>query len=289
MAKRKQLPDIMGEALGRVNIRALEPQEAPLPSPKVVAMPTEPGVPPPALVKRLKGMRLKGMALALEEQGRLREEAGLAFEERLDLLLDREEKEREDRRLKSRLKKANLRYPQASLAGVDLRHPRGLDPVLLAGLADLTWLRARQNLIITGPTGTGKTYLACALLHQVCLAGRQALYHRLTDLLGEMAAARKRGGWGKLMKTLAKVELLALDDWGLDRLDRDQRRDLLELVESRYGRSSTLVASPIPAGRWQEALGGPGLAGPIVDRLVHNAHQMVLQGQTLRRRYPAGG
>ena len=278
----------MGEALGRVNIRSLEPRVEPGSLAKVVAMPTEPGVPLPGLIRKLKTMRLKGMALALEEEGRSRTGAGLPFEERLDVLLDREAQEREARRLKTRLKKARLRYPRARLEKVDLRHPRGLDPVLLAGLADLTWVASGRNLIITGPTGTGKTYLACALLHQACLAGRSALYQRLPDLLGEMAATRRQGGWTKLMETLARVELLALDDWGLDRLDREQRRNLLELAESRYGRSSTLVASPFPADRWQEVIGGPGLAGPIVDRLVHNAHVVNLKGQSLRRRYPAG-
>jgi DNA replication protein DnaC len=213
----------------------------------------------------------------------LPESATLSFEERLGLLVDREVTERSTRRLTTRLRQAKLRQ-NACLEDVDYRPPRGLDKALLTRLGTCQWVREHRNLLITGPTGVGKTWLACALGHQACRDGFTTLYLRLPRLLQELPIAKGDGRYPKLMTTLAKTELLILDDWGLAALSDENRRDLLELLEDRHDRRATLVTSQLPVEHWHEALGDPTLADAILDRLVHNAYKIPLTGESLRKR-----
>lgn len=190
---------------------------------------------------------------------------------------------RENKRLASRLHRAKLRQP-ACLEDVDFRHPRGLDRSLVMALAGCQWIREHLGVLIVGATGTGKSYLACALAHRACLEGYSALYLRVPRLFGELATARGDGRYGKLLRSLAKVDLLVLDDWGLSRLDADERQDLLEIVEDRYQLRSTVVASQLPVDRWHEVIGDPTLGDAVLDRLVHNAYRISLTGGSMRRK-----
>jgi DNA replication protein DnaC len=210
------------------------------------------------------------------------ETAALTFEERLGLLVDRECTERAERRLTTRLRQAKLRQP-ACLEDLDYRQPRGLDKSLMTTLATCQWIRDRHNVLITGPTGIGKPWIACALGQKACRDGFTALYLRLPRLLQEWPIAKGDGRYGKLMATLAPTEVLILDDWGLATLNDENRRDLLELLEDRYDRRATIVTSQLPVEHWHEALGDPTLADAILDRLVHNAYKIPLQGESMRK------
>jgi DNA replication protein DnaC len=232
---------------------------------------------------KLQALRLTGMYHALCEQLALPESAALSFEERLGLLVDREVTERSTRRLTSRLRQAKLRQ-SACLEDVNYRAPRGLDKALVTSLATCQWVRDHRNVLITGPTGVGKTWIACALGHQACRDGFTTLYLRLPRLLQELPMSKGDGRYPKLMTTLAKTELLILDDWGLAALSDENRRDLLELLEDRHDRRATLVTSQLPVEHWHEALGDPTLADAILDRLVHNAYKITLTGESMRKR-----
>ena len=233
--------------------------------------------------EKLHILRLSGMYQALVEQMQTPDIAALSFEERLGLLVDRESTERENRRLTTRLRQAKLRQT-ACIEDFDYRHPRGLDKTLMTRLTTCQWVRDRHNVLITGPTGIGKTWLACALGHKVCREGWTALYLRLPRFLQELPIAKGDGRYGKLLTTLAKTDLLILDDWGLAPLSDENRRDLLELLDDRYDRRATMVTSQLPVDHWHEALGEPTLADAILDRLVHNAYKIALQGESMRKR-----
>jgi DNA replication protein DnaC len=233
-------------------------------------------------LEKLQTLRLTGMLKALQEQQNTQDIESLSFAERLGLLLDREMTERQSKRLQTRLKKAKLRH-QAAVEDIDYRHPRGLDKSQVLRLSDCQWIKDHQNLIITGPTGIGKTWLACAFAHKACREGFSALYTRLPRLLQDLAIARGDGRYPKLMKELAKVNLLILDDWGLSPIKGDQLRDLLEVLEDRSGRHSTLVTSQLPVDTWYDYLGDPTLADAILDRLIHNAHRIPLRGDSMRK------
>jgi DNA replication protein DnaC len=230
-------------------------------------------------------LRLHGMARALAEQARLPDIETLTFEERLGLLLDREHTERQNRQTTSRLRRARLKQP-AVAEDIDYRHPRGLDKALFRRLLDSDWVSGHQNVLICGPTGVGKTYLACALANAACRKGHTALYQRLPRLLEEAAIARGDGRYPKLMAGLAKVDVLILDDWGLALLDDERRRDLLEILDERYQTRSTIITSQLPVAHWHDSLGDPTLADAILDRLVHHAHQLNLAGESLRKLKP---
>jgi DNA replication protein DnaC len=227
------------------------------------------------------------MAKALSEQLQMPEITALSFEERFGLLVDRELTERDARRLMTRLRQAKLRQT-ACCEDLDYRHPRGLDKALLTSLATCQWVRDHRNVLITGPTGVGKTWIACALGHQACRDGWTTLYLRLPRLLHDLLLAKGDGRYPKLMTTLAKTELLILDDWGLAALSDENRRDLLELLEDRHERRATIVTSQLPLEHWHEALGDPTLADAILDRLVHNAYKIALHGDSLRKRSAKG-
>lgn len=237
---------------------------------------------------QLRSLRLEGMAKALEEQLASQELADLRFEDRLALLLDREAQQRHNRRLRTRLRKAKLRHKNACVEDIDYRAARGLDKRLVLSLAGGDWLTRHRNLLITGPTGAGKTYLACALAQKACRDGFSTLYLRLPRLFEDLRLAHADGRYPKLLASLAKTDLLVLDDWGLAPMHDRDRRELLEILEDRHELRSTLVTSQLPVNQWHEAIGHPTLADAILDRLIHNAYRLELQGESMRRRRAVG-
>lgn len=234
-------------------------------------------------LEKLTTLRFTGMAAALDEQMQMNSLEGLGFEERLGLLLDREMAVRQTRAMNTRLRKARLRQ-DGCIEDIDFRHPRGLDKSLVMRLADCQWIKERNNLIITGPTGVGKTYLACAFAQKACREGYSTLYLRTTKLFEDLALAKGDGRYLKLLASFAKTDLLVLDDYGLEQLGREQRHDLLEILEDRHGLKSTLVTSQLPIDHWHEQIGDPTLADAILDRLVHCAHKIKLDGDSMRKK-----
>jgi DNA replication protein DnaC len=231
-------------------------------------------------------LRLPGMLKALREQMENPECGSLSFEERFGLLLDREEMMRDNSRLAARLGRAKFRLP-ASMEDVDYRQPRNLDKAKILSLASCSWLRSHDNCLITGPTGCGKSYLACALGHQACREGFNVLYLRVPKLFQDLALAKADGRYGKILVSFSRYDLLILDDWGTTVLTDEQRKDLFEILEDRYDRRSTLVTSQVPPNHWHEIIGDPTLADAILDRLVHNAHSIVLKGESMRKKRKA--
>jgi DNA replication protein DnaC len=240
-------------------------------------------------IDKLQAMALGGMARALAEQLESPTYAELSFEERLGLLVDREAQDRENRRLARHLKAAKLRS-DAVIEDLDLRAPRGLDRSTILGLAESHWVAAHRNVLVTGPTGVGKTFLACALAHSAIRRGHSALYLRLPRLLDELVLARADGRLPRLMAAWARVDVLVLDDLGLQPIPPPRAADLLEVIEDRHGLRSTIVTSQLPVGHWHEALGEPTIADAILDRLVHGAYRLELRGGSMRRaQEPADG
>ena len=232
---------------------------------------------------QLHQLGLAGMARAFAELQADARTTELSHAEWLALLLDRETTERRDRRLKARLRFARLRH-HATIEDVDYRAPRGLDRALFQKLAAGDWIDGPHNLIIEGPTGVGKSWLACALGHKACRDNRSVLYQRIPRLFPDLALARGDGRYPRLMRALGGVKLLILDDWGLEPLGPEQRRDLLEIVEERCGRGATIITSQVPVDRWHDLIGDPTLADAILDRIVHNAHRLKLKGDSLRKK-----
>ncbi len=232
--------------------------------------------------QRLIDLGLAGMAKALEEQRRLPDMAALSFEERLGLMVDREALSRNNKRLGNRLKFAGLRQA-AVVEDVDLKAARQLDKPLFAKLAAGDWIDRRQNLIIIGETGLGKSWLACALGHKACRDDRAVLYQRVPRMFDALALARGDGRHTRLLKVIARAELLILDDWGLANLTPDQGRDMLEIVDDRHGRGSTIITSQLAVEHWHDTIANPTIADAILDRLVHNAHRLNLKGESIRK------
>lgn len=232
---------------------------------------------------RLHALHLTGMAAALEEQRGIPDIAQLSFEDRFALLVEREQAARADRRLTRLLQLARFRVT-ACVEDINFRAKRGLDRNVIMRLAGGDWIRAHQVVLLVGPTGTGKTWLACALGQSACRQGHSVRYARLPRLLGEdLVRARADGSYGKLLQQIAKTELLILDDWGLAPLGDRERRDLLEIVEDRVGRRATLVTSQLPVEHWHEQVGDATFGDAILDRLVHHAHRITLTGGSMRR------
>ena len=234
-------------------------------------------------IDKLYELRLFGMAKALEEQDASPKYERLDFLDRLALLVDRESAERDTNRLRLRLKQAKLRLT-ATVEDVDFRHPRGLDKSLVLALAGCRWIREHHNVIITGPTGVGKSYLACALAHKACREGFRVLYLRAPRLFDDLALAKADGRYRRVLAAYARLDLFVIDDWGLASLTEEQRRDVLEILEDRHDLRSTLVASQLPIEKWHKVIGDPTLGDAILDRLVHNAHKLTLKGDSLRKK-----
>jgi DNA replication protein DnaC len=231
---------------------------------------------------KLHALNLMGMARAFSEQLERADYQTLTFEERLGMLVDREAQDRDNRRLHRYLKAARLRS-QASVEDLDFRRPRGLDRSAVLSLAESQWVSAHRNLLIVGPTGAGKTFVACALAQAAVRQGHTALYLRAPRMLQDIGLARGDGRLPRLMTAWAKVSVLVIDDLALRPLSAEQAADLLEVIEDRYQLRSTVVTSQLPVSEWHDALGEPTIADAILDRLVHNAHRIELHGDSLRR------
>ena len=235
------------------------------------------------MVERLRGLGLAAMADAFIEMQRNATADDLSREDWLGLLIDREATAREGKRLARRLRQARLRQ-NAVIEDTDLRTPRGLDRGLFQKLATCGWIRENQHLLIGGPTGVGKSWLACALGHKACRDGHSVMYRRAPGLFADLATARGEGRLARLMTTLERTRLLIIDDWGPEPLDAEQRRDLLEIIDDRDQKGSLLITSQVPVARWHEIIGDPTLGDAILDRVIHRAHRIELKGESLRKR-----
>lgn len=232
---------------------------------------------------QLRQLKLPGMAAALQAQ---LEQAGtyegLSFIERLALLLDQECLSREQRKQERLIRQARFKL-RANIQEIDYQHPRNITRAQIAQLAKGEWISRTQNLLITGPCGSGKTYLGCALGHNACLLGYSVRYYRLSRLLLELTQAKADGSYQKHLKQLAKVQLLLIDDWGLEPLTLAHRNDLMEIMDDRHGHTATLVISQLPTDQWYASIGDNTLADAILDRLMHNAHRLPLKGESMRK------
>lgn len=233
-------------------------------------------------LEKMNAMKMTAMAEAFEQQLAKTDYAELSFEERLGLLIDTEWTAREQRKLTRRLRSAKMRYP-ASLENVDFKAPRGLNRQQILSLGSGCWVQDRHNLLITGPTGIGKSFLTCAFVERACRKGFTAHYIRLPRLLHHLAVGRGDGSYSRLLSRLAKLDLLAIDDWLLAPLKDSERRDLIEVIEDRSERASTLIASQVPVKDWHGVIGDPNQADAICDRLLHNAHRIELKGPSMRK------
>lgn len=233
-------------------------------------------------MEKLSQMKLHTMATAFKEQLEQPSLSSMSFEDRFAMIVDQEWTSRENRKLTSRLKAARLRT-QATVEDIDYQHPRGLDKSVIMSLATCQWIRSHQNVIIAGPTGIGKTYLAEALVNKACREGFTAIRYRSTRLFGELQIARGDGSYFTLLRKLSKVDLLAVDDWAMEPLTEQERRHFLELMEDRHGLKSTLITSQYPVAKWHDRIGEPTMADAILDRIVHNAHKITLKGESMRK------
>ena len=234
-------------------------------------------------LNRLEALRLDGMAEAFVELEAQDSSADLTHPEYVGLLVDREEVSRETKRYESRLRTAGLRHVGACPEDVDYRTRRGLDKGLFQQLLTGKWIADKRNLIITGPCGVGKTWLGCALAQAACRAGTTVLYKRLPRLFEELELGHGDGRFPRLFRRLTKTQLMILDDWGPEQLTATQRRDLMEIVEDRYGTASTMITSQLPLKSWHDVIGDPTFADAILDRIVHNAYRLELEGESMRK------
>lgn len=234
-------------------------------------------------IEQLKALKLDGMADAFVELQAQDASDDLGHAEWLALLLDREASNRTTKRFKTRLRSAKLRHVGASIEDVDYRTSRKLDKALFQELATSRWITEHSNLLITGPCGIGKTWLGCALAQKACRDDYTVIYARVPRLFADLELAHGDGRYPRLFRALVKCDLLILDDWGPDRLSAGQRRDLMEIVEDRYGSGSTLITSQLPVDAWHDVIGEPTFADAILDRLVHNAYRLNLDGPSLRK------
>ncbi len=237
----------------------------------------------PPTMEQLQALKLAALAAAWTAQQQDATVSQLSFDERFGLLVEAEWLARENARLTRTLKAAKLKLSQACLEAIDYPARRELDKALLRQLATGRWIAEHQHVLVTGATGTGKTFIACALAHQACRQGYWALYWRVSRLFHALALARADGTYARLLAKLARVEVLLLDDFALVPLQEPERRDLLEILEDRYGTRSTIITSQVPPAHWHEYIGEPTLADAICDRLLHNAHRLVLKGSSRRK------
>jgi len=232
--------------------------------------------------EKLYAMKLNGMADAFKAQLQQPDSNEFSFEERFALLVDRQWTWKEDRRMRRLLRNARLKI-NGCIEDIDYKTPRGIDKSVILHLANGDWITRAQNIIVTGPTGVGKTYLACALANRACRMGSTAFYTRIPRLFQELAIARGDGSYPQIMKKLTKAKVLILDDLGLAPMTAPERRDLLEVLEDRHGLSSTIVATQLPIEAWHENIRDPTIADAILDRLIHSAHKINLKGESMRK------
>lgn len=235
--------------------------------------------------QKLSDIRMHGLARALHEQlDNLDSYEHLGFEDRLGLLIDREWTEREERSLTRRLQLARLRDRTACIEDIDYRHPRGLDRNLMRRLATCEWIKKRQNILISGSTGCGKTFIVCALANKACREGYSVVYRRVPRLIHELQLAKGDGSFQRLLSRWAKTDVLILDDWGLAPLAAPDRHDLLEVIEDRHAEHSTVIAGQLPIKDWHKYIGDPAVADAALDRIVHSAHRINLKGESMRKK-----
>ncbi len=237
-------------------------------------------------VEKLKAMRLDALAAAWLEQKQKPDLTKLAFDDRFAMLVDAEWLHRENKRLGRCLKEAKLRLSQACIEDIDYAARRELDRAVVRQLATCRWVTDNQNIVITGATGTGKTYLGCALAHQACRKGHRAIYRRASRLADELTIARADGSYPRVLARLARVEVLVIDDWGHAPMRDQERRDLVEVLDDRHGLKSTIMTSQLPVAKWHDHIGDPTNADAICDRVLHNAHRIVLKGPSRRKGEP---
>ena len=231
----------------------------------------------------LRQLKLGGMANALQHQlEQVGTYEGLAFTERLALLVEQEYLSREQRKQERLIRQARFKLA-ACVQDIDYEHPRNLAPAKVARLAQGDWIQRGQNLLMTGPCGSGKTYLACALGHNACLHGYSVRYYRLSRLLLELTQSKADGSYHKQLKQMARIRLLVIDDWGLEPLKPAHRNNLMEIMDDRHGQTSTVVISQLPTDQWYASIGDNTLADAILDRLMHNAHRLQLKGESMRK------
>ena len=234
-------------------------------------------------LSQLRQLKLSGMAMALQTQSEQPGTyEGLSFDERLHFLVDSEQLERDNRKQQRLIRGAKFRL-SANIREIDYQHPRGLQQSQIAALAQCDWLRKAQNLLLTGPCGSGKTYIACAFGYTACLKGFSTRYYRISRLMLELTQAKADGTYHKVLKNLAKTDLLILDDWGLEPLNAAQRNDLMEIMDDRHGCSSVVIISQLPTEQWYEMIGDNTLADAILDRIMHNSHRIKLRGESMRK------
>jgi DNA replication protein DnaC len=234
-------------------------------------------------LEKLHALKLGTMAAAWNDQQGQPDVIALSFDERFGLLVEAEWRARENKRLTRALQEAKLKIPQACVEAIDYPARRELDKALVRQLATCRWVEEHQNLLVVGSTGTGKTFIGCAFAQQACRKGFRAQYRRASRLFHEFTLARADGSYLRLLTKLARVDVLLVDDFGLDALSPHDRRDFLELLDDRHGARSTIMTSQLPVGQWHEFIGDPTLADSICDRLLHNAHRIVLKGPSRRK------
>jgi len=234
-------------------------------------------------IEKLNSMKLTAMAKAFADQMQCPDMTQLTFEERFGLIVDYQITDLENRRMQNRLRTAKLRQ-SASIEDLDFRQGRGMDRSTVMSLAGNQWVKSHHNILVTGPTGAGKSYLACALAQKACRDGHTVLYQRLPRLLQDISVARHDGRYHKIMNQVVKCEVLVLDDLLISPLSREEQKELLEIVEDRYDRKATVVTSQLPIKAWHDSMQDPTLADAILDRLVHNAYKVELKGESMRRK-----
>ena len=235
-------------------------------------------------IEKLHALKLIGMAEAFQDQLSQPDIGRLSCEERFGLIVDRQWTWKEDCRMQRYLKQAKLKL-NACVEDIDYKTPRGIDQSAMMRLISCDWIRQHQNIIITGPTGAGKTFLACALANKACREGYRTFYIRSPKLYYELAVSRGDGSYGQMINRLARTQILVIDDLGLAPMTDSERRDLLEVIEDRHGSASTIVTSQLPIENWHEHIGDPTIADAILDRLIHNAHKIKMKGGSMRRKH----